>query len=80
MGLMQSGSNFTDRIVKYVAKRAERKTKPASPPMGHVIPLNVTFLSLFNPFAVIAFYRNSTNSFAGEELLFAGVLILENIL
>ncbi len=38
MGLMQSGSNFTDRIVKYVAKRAERKTKPASPPMGHVIP------------------------------------------
>ncbi len=38
MGLMQSGSNFTDRIVKYVAKRAERKTKPASPPRGHVIP------------------------------------------
>ncbi len=37
MGLMQSGSNFTDRIVKYVAKRAERKTKPASPPRGHVI-------------------------------------------
>ncbi len=35
---MQSGSNFTDRIVKYVAKRAERKTKPASPPRGHVIP------------------------------------------
>ncbi len=36
MGLMQSGSNLTDRIVKYVATRAERKTKPASPPMGHV--------------------------------------------
>ncbi len=39
MGLMQSGSNFTDRILKYVAKWAERKTKPASPSMGHVIPL-----------------------------------------
>ncbi len=37
MGLMQSGSNFTDRIVKYVAKWAERKTKPASPSRGHVI-------------------------------------------
>ncbi len=37
MGLMQSGSNFTDRILKYVAKWAERKTKPASPSMGHVI-------------------------------------------
>ncbi len=54
MGLMQSGSNFTDRIVKYVAKRAERKTKPASPPMGHVIPQVLyclqkgTFLSLFS--------------------------------
>ncbi len=37
MGLMQSGSNFTDRIVKNVAKWAERKTKPASPSRGHVI-------------------------------------------
>ncbi len=39
MGLMQSGSNFTDRIVKYVAKWAERKTKPASLSRGHVILL-----------------------------------------
>ncbi len=45
MGLMQSGSNFTDRIVKYVAKRAERKTKPASPPRGHVILLNSALLN-----------------------------------
>ncbi len=37
MGPMQSGLNFTDRIVKYVAKWAERKTKPASPSRGHVI-------------------------------------------
>ncbi len=37
MGLMQSDSNFTDRIVKYLAKWAERKTKPASPSRGHVI-------------------------------------------
>ncbi len=36
-GLMQSDSNFTDRIVKYLAKWAERKTKPASPSRGHVI-------------------------------------------
>ncbi len=38
MGPMQSGLNFTDRIIKYVAKSAERKTKPASPSKGHVIP------------------------------------------
>ncbi len=37
MGPMQSGLNFTDRIVKYVAKWAEQKTKPASPSRGHVI-------------------------------------------
>ncbi len=40
---MQSGLNFTDRIVKYVAKWAERNTKPASPSKGHVIPLNASF-------------------------------------
>ncbi len=38
MGPMQSGLNFTDRIVKYVAKWAERKPKLASPSKGHVIP------------------------------------------
>ncbi len=48
MGLMQSGSNFTDRIVKYVAKRAERKTKPASPPRGHVILVYMIFFSAYH--------------------------------
>ncbi len=43
MGPMQSGLNFTDRIVKYVAKWAERKTKPASPSRGHVILTSVSF-------------------------------------
>ncbi len=43
MGLMQSGSNFTDRIVKNVAKWAERKTKPASPSRGHVILSSYSF-------------------------------------
>ncbi len=45
MGLMQSGSNFTDRILKYVGKWAERKTKPASPSMGHVIQFNAFLLN-----------------------------------
>ncbi len=49
MGLMQSGSNFTDRIVKYVAKWAERKTKPASPSRGHaILPLGVFSIRNFN--------------------------------
>ncbi len=43
MGPMQSGLNFTDRIVKYVAKWAERKTKPASPSRGHVFLSDVLF-------------------------------------
>ncbi len=43
MGLMQSDSNFTDRIVKYLAKWAERKTKPASPSRGHVILSTKTY-------------------------------------
>ncbi len=34
---MQSGLKFTDRIIQYVAKWAERKTKPASLSKGHVI-------------------------------------------
>ncbi len=38
MGPMQSGLKFTDRIIQYVAKWAERKTKPASLSKGHVIP------------------------------------------
>ncbi len=42
MGPMQSGLSFTDRIVKYVAKWAERKTKPASPSKGHMIPNNLS--------------------------------------
>ncbi len=44
MGPMQSGLNFTDRIVKYMAKWAERKTKPASPSRGHVILPYLWFL------------------------------------
>ncbi len=43
MGLMQSGSNFTDRIVKYVAKCAERKTKPASTVEGSRDPRHSFF-------------------------------------
>ncbi len=38
MGPMQSGLKFTDRIIQYVAKWAERKTKRASLSKGHVIP------------------------------------------
>ncbi len=38
MGPMRSGLKFTDRITQYVATWAERKTKPASPSKGHVIP------------------------------------------
>ncbi len=48
MGLMQSDSNFTDRIVKYLAKWAERKTKPASPSRGHVIPPFILFYLLLH--------------------------------
>ncbi len=41
---LQSGLKFTDRITRYVAKWAERKTKPASPSKGHVIsPATYTF-------------------------------------
>ncbi len=37
MGPMQSGSKFTDRIIKYLKKCAEWKTMRASPSKGHVI-------------------------------------------
>ncbi len=55
MGLMQSGSNFTDRIVKYVAKWAERKTKPALPSRGHVI------LSVLRYFLAQSWRPNKSN-------------------
>ncbi len=45
MGLMQSDSNFTDRIVKYLAKWAERKTKPASPSRGPTLYPSLISLS-----------------------------------
>ncbi len=51
---MQSGLNFTDRIVKYVAKWAEQKTKPASPSRGHVIPPSPRFvLFVFSSFCFV---------------------------
>ncbi len=37
MGPMQSGSKFTDRIIKYLTKSTERKTTRASKSKGHVI-------------------------------------------
>ncbi len=37
MSPMQNGSKFTDRIIKYLTKSAERKTTPASKSKGHVI-------------------------------------------
>ncbi len=37
MDPMQSGSKFTDRIIKYLTKSAERKTTRASKSKGHAI-------------------------------------------
>ncbi len=37
MSPMQSGSKFTDRIINYLTKSAERKTTRASKSKGHVI-------------------------------------------
>ncbi len=37
MSPMQNGSKFTDRLIKYLTKSAERKTTCASKPKGHVI-------------------------------------------
>ncbi len=37
MSPMQNGSKFTDRIIKYLTKSAERKTTRASKSKGHVI-------------------------------------------
>ncbi len=37
MDPMQSGSKFTDRIIKYLTESAERKTTRASKSKGHVI-------------------------------------------
>ncbi len=37
MGPIQSGSKFTDRIIKYLTKSTERKTTRASKSKGHVI-------------------------------------------
>ncbi len=45
MGLMQSGSKFTDRITKYLTKSAERKTTRASKSKGHVISQNYVILT-----------------------------------
>ncbi len=62
MGLMQSGSNFTDRIVKYVAKWTERKTKPASPSRGHVIPAtNLIIINTNNSYMNIKIIINNKN-------------------
>ncbi len=60
MGLMQSGSNFTDRIVKNVAKWAERKTKPASPSRGHVILRGKLFLKVMH-YNIVLLPKKVTN-------------------
>ncbi len=52
MSPMQSGSKFTDRIIKYLTKSAERKTTRASKPKGHVISEYVFFLKSFKSFLV----------------------------
>ncbi len=46
MSPMQNGSKFTDRIIKYLTKSAERKTMRASKPKGHVIPSPLLFKKL----------------------------------
>ncbi len=47
MSPMQNGSKFTDRIIKYLTKSAERKTTRASKSKGHVIS---SFIFIFYKF------------------------------
>ncbi len=48
MGPMQSGSKFTDRIIKYLTECAEWKTTRASLSKGHVISLQLSFSKQIN--------------------------------
>ncbi len=66
MSPMQNGSKFTDRIIKYLTKSAERKTTRASKSKGHVISRFSFFF-----FTVFGFTVNEKNMyFNGAKKIF----------